>query len=516
MTASTPTPAPMLVHVTPLSSPPKASPLRTRDATPAIPKVGAPARLIPATALGDPAFLQAHRVRYAYASGSMYKGIASAELVTRMGAAGLLGFFGCGGLSLTEIAAGIDSIQARLGRAGTFGCNLLAHADEPELEWREVELFLAKGVHTVEASAFMQVSPALVWFRLRGARRGLDGRVVAPHRVIAKVSRPELARLFMAPAPAEIVDQLVRTGRLSAEEAALRTELPLSHDICVEADSGGHTDMGSLSTLLPAIVRLRDEADAQWRYAERVRVGAAGGIGTPSAALAAFMLGADFIVTGSINQCSPEAGTSDRVKDILASLDVSDTDYAPAGDMFELGSRVQVVRKGLLFHVRANKLYDLYRLHKGIDEIDPATRSRIERSYFHRSFEDVYAESRRWYAEHRAEHLARAEANPKLRMAMIFKWYFVHSSRLALRGDPQYTADYQIHCGPAMGAFNQWVRGTALEPWRARHVDQIAEQLMTATAALMSERLATLLQLGREPATSAPQTKLRARTEPTS
>ncbi|PYV42946.1 MAG: hypothetical protein DMG06_12350 [Acidobacteria bacterium] len=48
--------------------------------------------------------------------------------------------------------------------------------------------------------------------------------------------------------------------------------------------------------------------------------------------------------------------------------------------------------------------------------------------------------------------------------------------------------------GPALGAFNQWVKGTELESWRPRHVDQIAEKLMKETAILLSESLQGLLK----------------------
>jgi trans-AT polyketide synthase, acyltransferase and oxidoreductase domains len=47
--------------------------------------------------LGSSGFRQAHGVRYAYIAGSMYKGIASKELVARMARAGLLGYPGGGG-----------------------------------------------------------------------------------------------------------------------------------------------------------------------------------------------------------------------------------------------------------------------------------------------------------------------------------------------------------------------------------------------------------------------------------
>ncbi len=68
---------------------------------------------------------------------------------------------------------------------------------------------------------------------------------------------------------------------------------------------------------MPAIIRLRDDMMKKYRYGKTVRIGAAGGIGTPEVAMATFMLGADFIVTGSINQCTVEAATSGLVKDLL-------------------------------------------------------------------------------------------------------------------------------------------------------------------------------------------------------
>ena len=49
--------------------------------------------------------------------------------------------------------------------------------------------------------------------------------------------------------------------------------------------------------------------------------------------------------------------------------------------------------------------------------------------------------------------------------------------------------NYQVHCGPALGAFNRLVAGTPLQPWRARHVDRIAELLMTGAAELLDGSL---------------------------
>jgi hypothetical protein len=52
------------------------------------------------------------------------------------------------------------------------------------------------------------------------------------------------------------------------------------------------------------------------------------------------------------------------------------------------------------------------------------------------------------------------------------------SSRWAIAGDHARRADYQIWCGPAMGAFNRWVAGSFLEDVSQRSVVQIARNLL--------------------------------------
>ncbi|MFI6924066.1 ACP S-malonyltransferase [Nonomuraea spiralis] len=458
--------------------------------------VETPAAPEPGISLGSAEFRADYRVRHAYLAGSMFKGIASADLVIRMGRAGLMAFFGAGGLTTDEIGKALDTIENGLGPDGAYGVNLLYGFDEEGLERETVDLLLRRDVRHVEAAAYPRITAPLVRYRYSGAHRDAAGRPVAVRHVLAKVSRPEVAAAFMRPAPPNILDRLVREGALTEAEARVAAELPVSGDVCVEADSAGHTDGRSPYALMPAILRLRDEEMAAHGYAKRIRVGASGGIGAPEAAAAAFVLGADFIVTGSVNQCTPEAGTSDAVKDLLAGLDVQDTAYAPAGDMFETGAQVQVARKGTLFPARAGKLYQLYRRHGSLEEIDERTRRTIQDKFFRRSFEEVWEETRAFLAARRPGELARAERDPKHRMALVFRWYFVHTIRLALRGEAGRQVDYQVHCGPAMGAFNRWVAGTELADWRARHVDVIADRLMEAAAGLLEARLRDLTKDG--------------------
>ena len=55
----------------------------------------------------------------------------------------------------------------------------------------------------------------------------------------------------------------------------------MGDDITVEGDSGGHTDNRPTISLLPGILALRDQTQAENRFAQPVRIGAAGGISTP-------------------------------------------------------------------------------------------------------------------------------------------------------------------------------------------------------------------------------------------
>ena len=69
-------------------------------------------------------------------------------------------------------------------------------------------------------------------------------------------------------------------------------------------------------------------------------------------------------------------------------------------------------------------------------------------------------------------------------MALVFRWYLGLSSRWAIEGRPDRRMDYQIWCGPAMGAFNAWTAGSFLEAPAARGVVQIALNLMEGAAVL--------------------------------
>ncbi|ABQ27270.1 ACP S-malonyltransferase [Geotalea uraniireducens] len=444
---------------------------------------------ITATNLGNRSFRQDYNLRYAYVAGSMYRGISSPEMVVKLGQAGMLGFWGSGGTKVQELEAAVQYIQGKLTAGEPYGVNLLHSPNDPSREDQKVDILLKYGVKVVEASAYLIITPALVRYRAQGLRRSGDGTVTGATRIIAKVSRPEIAEAFLSPAPERVVEKLLQERSITQEQAALLKEIPVADDLCAEADSGGHTDGAVAYALLPTIRKLRDELVQRYGYRKEVRVGAAGGIGTPEAAAAALIMGADFILTGSINQCTVEARTSDAVKDMLQGVNMQDTAYAPAGDMFELGAKVQVMKRGVFFPSRANKLYELYRQYNSINDIDQKTKKMLEEKYFKRSFEDVYREM---LSSRSPEDKERLERNPKQKLAFLFKWYFRHSTEAALEGRPGQEVDYQVQCGPSLGAFNQWMKGTPLENWRNRKVDEIGEKLMIETADLLNARFEAL------------------------
>lgn len=444
--------------------------------------------------LGSRSFRERYNIKYAYLTGAMYKGIASKELVVTVAKAGLLGFLGTAGMSIERIEKEMCYIQQQLGPEQGYGMNLHCHLDHPEIEMETVELYLKYGITCIEAASFMQMTLALVYYRLSGLHQKQDSEIECRNKIIAKISRPEVASMFLSPPPERLVLKLLNNGKITQQQADMAKLISMSDDICVEADSGGHTDQGIASVLLPAMQSLREQVEQERKSSQKIHIGLAGGIGTPQAAIAAFMMGADFILTGSINQCTVEAGTSDCVKDLLQDINVQDTDYAPAGDMFEVGAKIQVLKKGIFFPARANKLHALYSHYDSWDDIPDKIRTQVEKKYFQKSFDQVWQEVQ---AYHRGKNqhttLEKAVSNTKHKMALVFRWYFAYCSKLAFSGDENNRVDFQVHTGPALGAFNQWVKNTSLESWRNRHVDQIAEKLMHETAELLSAKINNLI-----------------------
>jgi len=434
--------------------------------------------------LGDRAFTAAHGVRFPYVVGEMANGIATPRMVVAAARAGILAFYGAAGLDPAQVEAGVAHIAGELGRDIPFGANLIHSPQEPALEEAVADVYLRHGVRRVSASAFMALSPAVVRYAARGLRRGADGGVLRSNHVLAKVPREEDARHFLSPAPAAMLGALRDAGAITREEAELAAEVPVAGDCTVEADSGGHTDNRPLTAIFGGVRALAQALAERHGYARPPRVGAAGGIGTPDAAAAAFALGAAYVLTGSINQSAREAGVADDARELLAAAGVADVAMAPAADMFEMGVRAQVLKRGTLFASRARRLWDLYRAHESLEAMPAPERERMEREILGQPIAAVWAETEQFWARRAPGEIERARTDPRHRMALVMRWYLGRASGWTREGASERVRDYQLWCGPAMGAFNDWVKGSFLAPAANRDVVQIALNLLEGAAAV--------------------------------
>ncbi len=434
--------------------------------------------------LGERSFGAAHGSRFAYVAGEMANGIATTRLVRAMAEAGMVGFLGAAGLSPDRVEREVDELSTALAGRSNWGVNLIHSPNEPSVEESVADLLVRRRVPIISASAFMDLTPAVVRCAATGLHTDPSGRIVRRSRLFAKVSRPEVAEKFLSPAPAELLTVLVERGQLTEEEARLAARVPVADDLTAEADSAGHTDHRPLVSLLPVLTGMRDEIAGRHGYDRAVRVGAAGGLGTPESIAAAFALGAAYVVTGTVNQVADEAGISDAAKTMLAQADLADVISAPAADMFELGIKVQVLRRGTMFATRGTRLYDLYRTYPSLEALPDGERDWLERQVLGRSVDQVWDEVLRYWRRRDPEEITKADRDPKHRMALVFRWYLGQSIRWAIDGDVARPMDYQIWCGPAIGAFNRWTAGSFLAGPGNRPVVQIARNLMEGAAVI--------------------------------
>ena len=448
---------------------------------------------ISTSSLGSSEFLRQHGTRNTYVAGSMANGIASVELVSAMAREGCLSFYGSAGQNPTRVASALQRLKDAVPDL-PWGCNLIHSPQEPTFEDEVSRILVREGVRCVEASAYLDVTEPLVRLRLQGLTSGNSGQPVVSIRVMAKASRLEVARRFLSPAPEALVNKLLTSGDISQQQARWAQTIPLCDDLTAEADSGGHTDNRPMATLVPAFQRLRDEIARDLPATRAVKIGAAGGLGTPDAIASAFALGADYVVIGSVHQACVESGSSSQVRQMLSEAGPADVIMAPASDMFELGVHLQVLRRGTLFGPRAKRLLELYRNHRSIEEIPTGERERLEKEIFGMSLDQVWQQTRNFFLQREPAQIEKAATDPKHRMALIFRWYLGKSSDWANSGDPDRQLDYQVWCGPAMGAFNEWTRGTWLADPAARRIADVSRALIRG--ACLSTRRESLRRQG--------------------
>ena len=142
-----------------------------------------------------------------------------------------------------------------------------------------------------------------------------------------------------------------------------------------------------------------------------------------------------------------------------------------------------------MYAQRAQKLYKIYKKYDGIHKIPDDLLKNIEESIFKQSSDSVWEKTKNFFLNIDPKQIKKGEENPKHKMALIFRWYLGQSSRWAIIGEKDRVFDYQIWCGPAMGAFNNWVNGTFLEKIENRNVYKVGFNMMVCASIFMSNFL---------------------------
>jgi PfaD family protein len=196
----------------------------------------------------------------------------------------------------------------------------------------------------------------------------------------------------------------------------------------------------------------------------------------------AFALGAAYVCVGSVHQSCLESGMSELGKKMLGQAGLADVALTACADMFEQGVKVQVLKRGTLMPQRGNYLYALYAAHRSLETLPEKDVAKLEKEIFRAPLSQIWAETEAFFRRVEPSQVERAATDPRHRMALIFRWYIGKSSQWPIQEVADRQLDFQIWCGPAMGAFNQWVKGTFLEAVENRRVEQVALNLLEGAA----------------------------------
>ena len=415
------------------------------------------------SALGAPQVASAYRLRLPYLVDALPDGVSGPAMLQRLAGAGLFGFLGTFGVPEAQVAADVGDLGTEDIR-GRWGIELPAERLDHGRTRAIVSLAMDAGVSHAVTAGWAGVSPQIVRWRFAGLSSGGE-----PRRLLVRVTGSRQAEAFLRPAPAELIAQLIRSGQLDPAEASLARRLPVATEIFVQPEPGG----GMSVSLLMSVLRATRDAG------QRGPVGV-GGIGTPDEVASAVLLGADFLVTGAINACTPQARTSEAAKDLLATVTMADTVLAPSAELFRLGGRAHMVRKATLFPARAAHLHDLQLAGTAPADLSAATRQMLESDYFGEPLDRVMRSG--------------SGPNAEPRMTDVLARYFDLGTQAALAGRTEQRLNWHIPCGPEMGAFNLAIGDLGLADWRARDVDVVAERLTEAGARMLDRRLRDVLR----------------------
>lgn len=413
-------------------------------------------------------------LKYPYLAGGMERGISSKEMVVKCGKDNILSFLGTKRMDIEKVKQSIIYIKERLSKGEPFGVNITYDSFDTELAPKVIDLCLEYNVKNVEVSGYYDIPNYIIRYKLKNIKQEKN-KVICDNKVFLKVDRLSDIDRWIGTISEKVLNSLLEDNFITNEEKMLSKCISIIDALTIKCEVGGNQNRNDILNTLPMAIKIRDSQVKEHSYDNNIYVGASGNIGTPEAVAIAFILGADYVVTGSINQCSVEADCSDSIKDLLQQARIEDTIYVPDAEKFEIGGKVQVLKRGVMFPSRANKLYELYKYYDSYYQIDEKSRKHIEKNYFMKTFNEYYEECKKSLSSEKIDII---EKDEKKKMALVFKTYLMEAALYGQKGIEEQRMNFEIYCSPALGAFNEYCKGGELDNWRKRSVTKIAEALM--------------------------------------
>jgi len=413
-------------------------------------------------------------LKYPYLVSGIERGISSKEMIVKCGKEHILSFLGTKKMNIEKVKESIIYIKERLSNGEVYGVNITYDPFDKGLASQIIDLCLEYEVKYIEISGYMNIPDFIIRYKLKNIRQK-NNKVICDNKVFLKTDRLSNLNQWMERMPDEVLNSLVEEKLIKSEERELAKYISIIDAVTINCGEKINTHRNDLLNIIPRVIKIRDYKVKAYNYDNSIYVGAAGNIGTPEAVAISFLLGVDYVSTDLINQCSKEACLSDLTKDLLQQAGIEDTINVPDAEKFEIGGRVQVLKRGVMFPSRANKLYELYRYYESYYQIDEKLRVQMENNYFKKTFDEYFKECKRNLP---AEKIDIIEKDEKKKMALVFKQYLIDSVAYGQDGIEEQRMNFSIYCSPSLGAFNEYCLGGELENWRNRSVTKIAEILM--------------------------------------
>ncbi|MFC1745257.1 1-acyl-sn-glycerol-3-phosphate acyltransferase [Candidatus Riflebacteria bacterium] len=429
--------------------------------------------------LGSKEFQTVHGVRHSYCTAPLPFGISGKQMLSSLATAGFLPFFGSTGLNLGEIKNSLKQIRDRVGNK-TFGVGISFVPYDKEREWQLILILIKLGIRHLWVSHYPYPTEALTFFRLNGIKQNSIGAIEPQNFIFARVSHLETVKRFVAHPPKNVVERLWQDGRISEQEKNLSCKIGLSEDIIVHGEGSGLGSNGSLNTLFPQIYQ--SVKIIQEDLTRNIRIGTSGGLSNPQAISAMFSLGADFVVTGSINQISAEANCSAKVKQMLAKAGSSDTAFVVSADPLEKGNNIQVLKYGTQFSVKANKLAKLYLKYGDLLNLPEKEKKVLEEGFFRCSLETAMNRANLIFKD--LQFGENKKNKKESGLLLLFHLYLYESFLWAKEGTKNREMDYQIWVDQSIGSFNMWRNAVFSKSIEDISVTDIAERLLFCSGVL--------------------------------